>query len=31
MIAGYVVFGGGALTGPYPTLRFGGAYGVGAW
>jgi hypothetical protein len=32
MIAGYGFFG-GALTGPYPMLRFGGAcgLGVGAW
>jgi hypothetical protein len=24
-----LVFLGGALTGPYPTLRFGGACGLG--
>jgi hypothetical protein len=27
MIAGYDFF--GALTGPYPTLQFGGACGLG--
>jgi hypothetical protein len=32
MIAGYG-FGGGALTGPYPLVHFGGAcgLGVGVW
>jgi hypothetical protein len=28
-IAGYVYFWGGAYTGPFPTLRFGGACGLG--